>query len=54
MEGRIYQVERSVDLSAGSWTPVGAAIAGHGVSETVIDDDEISARAFYRVTVELL
>ena len=54
LEGRLYQVERSFDLSAESWTPIGTAIEGHGGSETVIDGDEISARAFYRVTVELL
>lgn len=48
--GRVYQVEVSDRLTIGSWSPVGAPVAGSGQPTTVVDPDAVAeSRRFYRI-----
>ena len=50
LPGRWYQLERSEDLAAGSWVPVGSAIEGDGSILPMSDSSPSgSGRAFYRI-----
>jgi hypothetical protein len=49
---RIYHVEYSSDLSAGSWQPLASNIQGTGETITVDDPTPISTARFYRVQIE--
>ena len=48
--GRLYRVERSPDMSPGTWTPVADMVPGNGASVEITDSAAGSfAQAFYRV-----
>jgi hypothetical protein len=49
--GHSYQVQRSADLSEGSWESVGAPLAGNGGALQVVLPVELGGRAFYRVSI---
>jgi hypothetical protein len=52
VSGRTYQVQRNDDLVSGSWTDVGATIAGDGTEKEIVDATaDTTVERFYRVIV---
>jgi len=49
--GQSYQVQFKDDLSAGTWTPLGARLPGTGASITLTNDLTLSAQRFYRLEI---
>jgi autotransporter-associated beta strand protein len=51
--GHIYQFEHSPTMAAGSWSPVGAPVAGNDSEKTFLHTGGVSgARRFYRVAID--
>lgn len=46
---RIYQLERSTDLTPGSWAAVGGEVVGDGTLKPLTDPSPPAGHAFYRV-----
>jgi hypothetical protein len=46
---RLYQLERSTELTPGSWTAVGTEFVGDGTAKPLTDPTPPSGHAFYRV-----
>ena len=47
-----YQLESSADLTATTWTPVGASVAGTGTMVSVTNSMSVSPQCFFRVQVQ--
>ncbi|MDB4436212.1 hypothetical protein N9139_01930, partial [Akkermansiaceae bacterium] len=51
--GRVYQMQRSEDLTPGSWVNVGATVIGTGASMILEDSDTpLPAHRFYRLVIQ--
>lgn len=47
--GRLYDVQRAEDLSAGDWTNLVTSMTGTGATNVFFDTDDANADHFYRV-----